>query len=292
MPEAATPPASLRIGLRVATGTIRAMGRMRYPLAQGIGLAAYATNSERRRRTAANHRRRDPSLTPAQARRLARRSFREYACATMDFVWANGLSAEEVSYNTRLLGAERLYASRRAGRGAVLVLTHYGNWDMAALIAQCHDIELTTVMAPIGNAAITELVIWARQRNRLEVFTPERAARGLLRALARGRIIAILADIPGGGPSTAVDYCGGPVEFSTVPAWLGRRGKADVFPSICRRGGPGEAPYVAEILEHVPIGPDDDETAIMQRVATALEVAVRRDPGQWYPFAEVYAAST
>jgi len=27
---------------------------------------------------------------------------------------------------------------------------------------------------------------------------------------------------------------------------------------------------------------------VMQRVASALELAVRRHPGQWYPFGEVY----
>jgi lauroyl/myristoyl acyltransferase len=181
---------------------------------------------------------------------------------------------------------EHVDAVRSAGRGGILVLAHFGNWDMAASIALAQGIELTTVMAPIGPPAITSLVTWARERNELEVFVADgSAARGLVRALRRGRFVCLLGDIPGAGPTVVVDYCGGPVAFTSVPAWLARVSGAPLLPVDCWRTRGGY-----EVLVHPPIsaGRDEEDTVIMQRVARALEVAVRRHPAQWYPFGDVY----
>jgi lauroyl/myristoyl acyltransferase len=75
------------------------------------------------------------------------------------------------------------------------------------------------------------------------------------------------------------------VVFTAAPSWLGRVTGAPIVPVDCRREGRG---YVAEVHPPITAGRDEDDTAVMQRVATALELAVRRHPAQWYPFGEVY----
>lgn len=157
---------------------------------------------------------------------------------------------------------------------------------MAANIALAIGISLTTVMAPLGPQAITDLVVWARQGNELEVFTPQSAARGLIRAVRRGRFVCLLCDIPGGGPTVTVDYCGGPVVFTSAPAALARVTRAPLLCVDCRRGGPG---YIAEVHPPITVERHEDDTAVMQRVAAVLEGSVRRHPAQWYPFGEVYS---
>jgi KDO2-lipid IV(A) lauroyltransferase len=147
-------------------------------------------------------------------------------------------------------------------------------------------LEVTTVMAPFGPPSLTDLVMWARRREQFEVYSLENAARGLLRGLRRNRCVALLCDVPGGGPTVTVDYCGGPAAFSAVPAWLALRTGAPLFPVECRREG---GSFVAEAHPSVAVAAGDTEAAIMQRVATVLEAAVRRWPEQWYPFGEVWA---
>jgi phosphatidylinositol dimannoside acyltransferase len=256
-------------------------------VADGIAMCVYALDPGRRHRAAANHRRLDPGIDPSEARRRARRSFREYGRTTADFIWANGMDDAAIRRHSVVHGMEHVHAARAAGRGGVITLTHYGNWDMAANAAIARDTPLTTVMAPLGPEPFTDLVLWARQRSRLEVYTPHNAARGLLRALRANRIVGILADIPGAGPTVDVDYCGGPVPFSAVPAWLALRTAAPLLPAECTRHQDG----IYEIVIHPPlhIAAGEDEAAIMQRVATVLEPAVLRRPTQWYPFGAVYA---
>lgn len=282
-PISPDPPAALRAGLQAATALTRRMGRGRYRFADALGLASYAALPARRRAAVENHRRLEPGISAAEARRRARDSFRGFARSGVDFLWACGMDDDEVRRNTRFVGGyATTHAALDAGTGGVLALTHFGNWDMAANIAfSVVGLPLTTVMATTGPRAITDLVVWARRRNHLEVYPAEQAARGLLRALRRNRMVAIISDVPAGGPTVLVDYCGGPAVFSTVPAWLALRTGAPLFPTACWRVGDL---YDIDAMGPLEVRPGDDERSLMQRLATTVEAVVRRHPDQWYPF--------
>jgi phosphatidylinositol dimannoside acyltransferase len=277
----------MRGGLRAAVGLARALGPVRYPVADGVAMCVYALDRERRHRAAANHRRLDPAIDEREARRRARRSFREYGRTTADFIWANGMDDAAIRRHSVVHGMDNVHAARAAGRGGVIALSHYGNWDMAANAAIARDTPVTTVMAPLGPEPFTDLVLWARQRNQMEVYKPRNAARRLLRALRANRCVGLLCDIPGAGPTVDVAYCGGLVPFSTVPAWLALRTGAPLLPAESTRHQDG----LYEIVIHPPVEvrEGDSEQAIMQRVAGVLEVAVLRRPAQWYPFGQVYS---
>ncbi|HEV7677792.1 MAG TPA: lysophospholipid acyltransferase family protein [Candidatus Dormibacteraeota bacterium] len=287
MPEQVRrPSAAMRSGMHAAVALSRALGPLRYPVADSVAMCVYALDPKRRHNAARNHRRLDPAIGDREAKRRARQSFREYGRTTADFIWANGMDDEEVRRHSVVHGLEHLEAARAAGRGGVITLSHYGNWDMGATAATARGTPLTTVMAPLGPQGFTDLVIWMRQRQQLEVYTPQNAARGLLRALRKNRIVGLLSDIPGAGPTVEVDYCGGRVPFSAVPAWLALRTGAPLLPAdSTRRHG-----AMFEIVVHPPVQvcEGDDERAIMQRVAHVLEQAVLRRPAQWYPFGDVY----
>ncbi|HZS13612.1 MAG TPA: lysophospholipid acyltransferase family protein [Candidatus Dormibacteraeota bacterium] len=276
----------LRGGWQAVVGLARVLGPARYGVADGIAMAVYALDPQRRRNAQRNHRRLAPGIDEREARRRARRSFREYGRTTADFFWANGMDDAQVRRRSMVRGMEHVLEARRRGRGGVIALSHYGNWDMGALAAIARDVPLTTVMAPLGPRPFTDLVRWARQRNQLEVHTPQNAARPLLRALRQNRIVGLMSDIPGAGPTVDVEYCGGLVPFSTVPAWLAMHSGAPVLPAECTRFPGGHF----EVVIHPPveIREGDGERAVMQRVARVLERAVRQRPQQWYPFGPVY----
>jgi KDO2-lipid IV(A) lauroyltransferase len=276
----------MRGGMHALVGLSRVLGPARYGVADGIAMGVYALDSRRRANAQRNHRRLAPHIDEREARRRARTSFREYGRTTADFFWANGMDDAHVRRRTTVRGIEHVLGARMEGRGGVIALSHYGNWDMGALAAVAREVPLTTVMAPLGPPPFTDLVRWARQRNQLEVHSPQNSARALLRALKQNRIVGLMSDIPGAGPTVPVEYCGGPVPFSTVPAWLAQRTGAPLLPADCTRHRRGHF----EVVIHPPVElrEGDDERAVMQRVATVLERAVRERPAQWYPFGPVY----
>jgi lauroyl/myristoyl acyltransferase len=281
------PPALLRAGLQATTALTRALGPLRYPLADAFGMAGYALSGKRRRHAAVNHRRLDPGIPMSEARRRARQSFREFARTGIDFVWACGLDPSGALRHSGWPGGPGRPAEVRAAGGGIFALTHFGSWDMAANIAFANGLHLTTVMGTTGPRAITDLVIWARRANQVEVYEASHAAMGMVKAIRRGRFVGILSDLPEDGPTVTVDYCGGPVPFSSVPAWLALRTKGALFPTACWRDERG-------VYQLHPMGPlevtdEDDEQSVMQRVAATLEPLVRARPGQWYPFRQFYA---
>jgi len=269
-------------GLAIVSRAFRLLGPFRRDLANAIGLVWYLRQTATvRSRAAANHRRANPSLSTRDARALARRSFLEYVAMILDSIAAEGAPARTVRRRLHIRGVERLFADG----GAVLALPHFGNWDVSATGALAEGLRVTTVMGPVVTPFFTTLVAWSRRRKGLELYTPERAARGLLRALREGKLVALMADVPEAGPTVEVPYCGGPVLFSAVPARLAQATERPLLPMACWRAGTG---WVIDVGEPVLIARGDSEAEIMSRVAKTLERHVLGHPEQWYPFHQVY----
>jgi KDO2-lipid IV(A) lauroyltransferase len=232
-------------------------------------------------RAAANHHRLQPHLEYTEAAALARHSYQEYVGMIVDSMWAEPLTSAETLAMFQVQGEENLHVG---GRAAMVVLPHFGNWDMAASASLGLGLHLSTVMAPVVSPGITEMVALSRQRKGLEIFTVRQAARGLFRALRRGRTVALMLDVPEAGPTVVVRFCGGPVRCSAVPARLAAATGAAILPVTCRREGRG---WALEI--HPAVSLEGDDAAVMSRVAAQVEPAIRAHPEQWYPFHHVYA---
>ena len=273
-----------RVGRALIVAGVRSLGPLRRPVAELTGALWYASRPRaERRRTASNHRRLNPALGAKAAERLARRSFHEYVAMILDSIWADALHDADIMRRVHVIGRENLEVGERRG---ILTISHFGNWDMAASVALAMGLQMTTVMAQIISPALTDMVMLSRHMKGLELYTPRQAARGLLRALRRGRFVALMADVPEAGPTVIVPYCGGDVRFSAVPARLALATGAAILPVACWRESDH---WVLEIHPPVQVDPGDGETAVMARVAQVLEPAVRRHPEQWYPFHDVYA---
>jgi lauroyl/myristoyl acyltransferase len=279
------PPKSLRAGLLAASLGLRALGTGRYALADLIGTCIYACSPIGRERCASNHRRLDPTLDRRAARRRALGSFRNYARTSVDFVWQYGVPAQQMHKHFRAYGLEHAHRAIEEFGGGVFALAHFGSWDVAAGCGLASGLRVTTVMAPVGPDLVTRIAAWARRHQDLEVLASSNAARGLIRAVRRGRFAAILSDIPDQGETVLVDFCEGKVAFSTAASWVGRVARVPVLPVECWRIG-----GLYRLVVHAPvlIEPGDTDVVVMQRVATGLEAAVRRAPEWWYPFGEVY----
>ena len=285
----APPNVPLRAGLWLASRSLRILGPARYAFADALGLAIYArTSADRRRLCADNHRRLDPTITDAEARRRARGSYREFMRMSFDFVWEYAVSTERMPRHYTVAGVENVWQALDEHGGGIFVLAHYGSWDVAAAIALSLGVRLTAVMTRVADSELaTRIAAWARRHQDMEVLITGRgAARGLVSAVRRGRFDAILVDIPERGTRVLVDFCGGPVNFSTGPAWIARTTGVPMLCVDCYRNDDGR--YRMVIHEPEFVGEGDGDQEVMQRVARGLERQIRRKPTQWYPFGKVY----
>jgi lauroyl/myristoyl acyltransferase len=270
----------------MASRALRILGPVRYVFADGLGMATYAfTPRSRRRRTAENFRRLYPDISVRQSRKMARKSFRHFMRTSFDFVWTYAIPLPSMHRYYRAYGLDNAFKAVEENGGGVFALAHFGSWDVAASCAIASGLQLSTVMSPLGPALVTRIAAWARRAQDMEVLITGSAARGLVRAVRRGRFACILCDIPEAGATVDVDFLGGRTMFTTGPAWIARHTRVPVFPVDCWNY---QGMYRLVIHTPITINDGDSDAVIMQRVASGLELAIRRDPTYWYPFTKVY----
>ncbi|MHB8718305.1 MAG: lysophospholipid acyltransferase family protein [Candidatus Dormibacteria bacterium] len=280
------PPRLVRAAFDGVASVLHGLGATRYAVADAAGVITYWCQSPAKRRLCAElHARAAGGLPAAEASRRARASYRNYARMIIDTLWIHAVPLSEVMQHGDMDHPEYMDAARDTGSGGILALVHVGSWDAAASFALAAGHPLSSVMAPVGPRWVTDLLAWSRAVKKMELFTPSTAARGLLRALRAGRLVALLVDIPEGGPTVTVRFCNGPVRFSVGPAFLARATGAPIIPVECWRDG---RRYRVHLHEPFTVSRDADDGETTQRLATVLEERVRRTPEQWYPFNEIY----
>jgi len=78
---------------------------------------------------------------------------------------------------------------------AIIVIAHYGNWEIAGAGYYYYTgRKLTSIKRPLNNPRINAIVMQQRERDGHEGVDKNGGLRGMLRALKEGKTIAILAD--------------------------------------------------------------------------------------------------
>jgi hypothetical protein len=132
----------------------------------------------------------------AEAESLARQQFFEYGRHTID-VWRLRSEAFVPRITTFEEDARVLAASRRGGRGFLLVTGHVGNWEMGAVTLRDHSL----VPAVVGQAELDPNVQEMRQQLRgrlgvesIDIGSSMATAFKVRGAVERGRAVALLVD--------------------------------------------------------------------------------------------------
>lgn len=277
------PPLGLRLGLNTVAAAVQALGPHRYRISDRIANATFALKPAQRRATIRNYRAAFPELGAREARRLAARSFREYARTAIDFLYVQNLPRTRVLSEMRVFGYETHMQGRQLeGKPGILVLIHHGSWDAPGALAIANGVHLTSVMDDEGNAALLRLVIWARAEIGVEVVLASRSPRTMLQRLRAGHWVALVADIPGETPSVEVEFLGHRTRFSVAPAILAAHTGAPLVPATSVRTPNGG--YLVELFPPVTVAPDAGPAAALRQLIPVFEAAVRRWPEQWFPF--------
>lgn len=253
---------------------------------------AIAALSETRRGIAENFRR-ALGVSGREAGRLARRVFFEYGRATID-VWRLRSEAFTPEITTLQQDARVLAASRRGGRGFLLVTGHIGNWEMGAVTLRRHGLTPAVVGQPELDAGVQEMRLELRERlgvESIDIGASMATAFRVRDAVENGRAVALLVDRAYPEDQVAVPFFGRPTPFLRSPALLARFCGCDVLPGFFLRNPDGSYRNVwGEAVSADPsLSPEEDARRIMARVAADLEGVIRANPTQWFNFYRFWA---
>ena len=277
------------VALRIAVWIVGTLPlRISYSLAQIGGVLAYYAWAGGRRRCIAN------MLRPADgdaalARRHARRSFAFYGQYLVDFLRMGRVASAELEWRVPF-DDWTLFEQARTGSGLILVTMHFGNWDMAAARVASR-LPVVAIADRFESAAMERLVVGTRERLGIRIIAADSPGPGILRALRRNEVVAVLADVPQPQAGTEVQFFGGTIAIPDGPARIALRSGASVVTAMLARERLGGERFTVA-LERVEYERSDDADRDVQRltqsIVLSLERSVRRYPDQWYIFRSLW----
>ena len=234
-----------------------------------------------------------PDLTPREREQVVRRTMRDYARDTIDFLLAQTAGSDAAA---KLFQMPPEYAQRFAevlalGRGAILVTGHHGNWEIGSLI-MTRLIQQKLVVVSMAEANEDVNALRREIRSSLGVDTIEvrqslDTALQIRRRLSENCVVAMLMDRHLGRDRVRVTFLGRSAWFLRTPALMGYMTGAPLMPCFIERtnGTPAFSTYLgAPIFVSRTLPRDEAIQQTVQQFADQLGTQVRRHPEHWYQF--------
>lgn len=269
-------------------------------VARGIAAGFFLFAHERRRASVDFYTTLFPDKGPLHAHACTWRQFAGFTDLFMDHYLAVEGDQRPLEYTAE--GFEHLQRVHTDGTGCVLLMSHMGNWQVAAHLLN-KDMPDTPLMLYMGQAQKQQLekqqkTVLAADGVRIVTVdesggSPFDIVEGV-RFLREGGIVSLTGDRiwRTGQRTVTVTFLGRPIQLPEAPFILALMGAAPLIFFFAFRTGPGRYHFSASPPHRLkPASRSERQAAIQaaaQRYADALETAVRRHPLQWYHFDPIF----
>ncbi len=270
--------------------------RVTYALA-AVGATAAWYASRRLREVTRDHMRHvlGPGAAAAEVDALARSCMRANLYYYADFARFSRKDDAPSIFDSfdEVHGVETLFEALDEGRGVVLVGAHLGNGEVLARAAAPFGICLAVMTEPLTPPALHEYVHRVRGARGVRFLPADLTGlRSALAHLRAGGSLGLLIDRDVLGTGEPFPFFGERAPMPSGAVELARRTGAPVVSAWIPRTGPGRyALHIARVPLPEPTGNRAaDVESGMRVVVGALEDAIRRWPGQWFPTSPVWRA--
>lgn len=228
-----------------------------------------------------------------RVRAVARRALRNYGKLLFDFFRQSSLTADVVLRDVRADGFEYLDEALAAGRGVLLALGHFGNWDLAGILAASRGYPIVALVDSFSPPAVDALVRSTRAKSGLQLVAVERpgALREVQTALRANRVVALVADRPQPIGGVPIELFGRQAWFPAGTARFALRNNVPVLTGYLLRR-PGDTTSYGQIEPPLTVAvtgqTERDVVALTQAIAHRLERRIREYPDQWFMFRRMW----
>lgn len=164
------------------------------------------------------------------------------------------------------------------GRGVILVIGHYGSWELGGASLAAAGLPVTVATARQSNPYVTRYVNAWRMAFGVHPVSSGASIRQLVAALKNNEVVVLASDQNAGKRGVFVDFFGRPASTPPGPAQLALRYGAPLIVGVTKRLEPGR---FKNIVQAVEIGEDATVESITQSFTTILENIIRQAPEQY-----------
>jgi phosphatidylinositol dimannoside acyltransferase len=217
---------------------------------------------------------------------LVRQSLRSYARYWREAFRLPGMDHEAIheAVGGMIAGIEYVDAALAKGNGAILALTHSGNWDIAGVFLVHHCGRFTTVVERLKPESLYKRFVAYRESLGFEVLpaTGGRVPPGtvLTERLKQNKVVALVADrdlTPSGIPVTLFDHA---TRMPAGPAKLAAATGAALLPVGCWFTDDGGWGF--RVHPPIRVNSTDDVPAATQSLADSFAADIAAHPADWH----------
>lgn len=222
-------------------------------------------------------------VTPREATTIARRSYRNLGRCFMEIAAQGRWSGDDIRNLIAMDGLEHFHTAAEAGRGAVMVSGHIGNWEVAGAALKVYGIPINFLVGEQTNARVDDLLNDLRRMQDIGIITRTSALKKVLTTLRNNEVVCLLADQDARKGGVVVEFLGRPASTVRGPAMFAIRANCPIIPfSIHREGKKFRAIIEAPIWRDPLLDEEAAVVAMTQAYARALERVVRQYPEEYF----------
>ncbi len=188
------------IGYYIALPFIYGISLLPFPLLYLLSdffyLVIYRVLGYRKDVVLSNLRNSFPEKSDAEIKEIASKFYAWFCDLTLETLKTLTISPEEVRKRVEFVGIDILRDFARQGRSIIIVLGHYGNWELAgARYSQEKDIpQLYVIYHPLANKRFDGLIHHMRVRHGTKLYKMREASKDMLRDKDMLTATAFIAD--------------------------------------------------------------------------------------------------
>ncbi len=219
-----------------------------------------------------------------EANEILKRSYDFFCRSVVEYALLPKLGDRVLSL-VSLEGKELLDELAGQGRGAILVTGHFGSWELfgAALAKAGYKIDF--LVGTQKNPLVDELMNAVRRSVGIGIIHIGVAARGVLRSLRAGRMVAMLSDQDAGADGVVVKFFGNPASTPRGAAAFAAKTRCPIVAGYIVRNADGftHRGIVERLLPPKLSGnAEDDIKSLTQFFTDVLERGVRAHPDHYF----------
>jgi Kdo2-lipid IVA lauroyltransferase/acyltransferase len=209
-------------------------------------------------------------LSRAMGRRMGQTLFEIYHCAEFQ--------SRQEAFTVSGPGMAALEAARAAGKGALIVSGHFGQWEAVRAVLKARGMETGAVYRPQTNPHYQRRLLAGIEAGGKPILETGRiGTTALVRHLRAGGFMAILLDEKY-AEGVRLPFLGRPALTSLAAAQLALKYDLLMVPAYGIRSDDGD--HFNVVFED-PI-PHGDPVAMTQAFNDSLSARILADPDQWY----------
>lgn len=256
----------------------------RHRLADLLGLVWYYLLPFRHKVVRRNLTNAFPEMTERWRRRIMRRCYQHVCGIYFDLLPFYYCSNAQFAQLVRVAGAEFIKSALAEKRGALVVLYHFGNWEICADWLARQGYRIAAVAKRQKNPLVDRLLFQARTYNGVEIFNKNRRnAWQLKQFLQQGGMLYLLADQDARRSGIFVNFFGQPASTHRGPALFALQGNVPIITGCCLwTGRDYQIEWERCTFKSLSKEREQAVLEITQRLASHYEALIRRYPEQYY----------